>query len=147
MKIEKEYENIFRYCLYHVGGKEDAEDITQETFLRYLQHTEYHDKGKERPYLYKIAKNLCVDFLRKTQTESLDDKEISSGESGVLNYVSLRLAMEELSEEDREIIILRLVNGETISSIAEVFNTSRFIMSRRIRDITRRLKDKIGKEI
>lgn len=147
MKIEKEYEKIFRYCLYHVGGKEDAEDITQETFLRYLQHTEYHDKAKEKPYLYKIAKNLCIDFLRKTRTESLNDSEISSDDGGVLDHVSLRLAMGELSEEDREIIILRLVNGESISRIAELFNTSRFIMSRRIKDITRRLKNKIGKEI
>ncbi|MCM1133425.1 MAG: sigma-70 family RNA polymerase sigma factor [Ruminococcus flavefaciens] len=144
MKIEKEYDNIFRYALYHTGNKEDAEDITQEAFLKYLEHTEYHQKGNERQILYTIARNLCINLYRRNKPDSLDE-EVNSGEN-VAEKVALRLAMEKLSDEEREIIILRLVNDENISVIAKLFNTSRFTMSRRINNIIKKLKNELKGE-
>ena len=54
--------------------------------------------------------------------------------------------MSKLSEEEREIIIMRLVNGEKISVIAKIFGISRFTMGRRINDIISKLKEELGKE-
>lgn len=142
MKIEKEYDNIFRYALYHTNCREDAEDITQETFLRYISHTEYHKKGNERQVLYTIARNLCIDAYRKPQTEAIDEFTASDS-SDVEQETAVRLAMQKLSDTDREIIILRLVNGEKISVIGGIFGMSRFAVSRRIKDIIRRLKEEL----
>lgn len=144
MKIEKEYDNIFRYVLYHVGNKEDAEDITQEAFLKYLEHTEYHKQGKERQILYTIAKNMCINLYRKSRPEQLDNDIESCGD--ITEQVAVRLAMSKLSEEEREIIILRLVNDENISVIAKLFGTSRFTMGRRINSIIRKLKSELREE-
>ena len=138
MNIKTEYPKIFHYCLYYVHHKEDAEDITQETFLRFLQHPEY--QSHERQYLYKIAKNLCIDRLRKNSPDILDEALIPSQDSDVFTHVALRIALNELSQEDREIILLRYVNGEKISMIADMFHMSRFMMSRRIKNITKTLK-------
>lgn len=143
MKIENEYDNIFHYVLYHVNCREDAEDITQEAFLRYIQHPEYHKKGSERKLLYTIAKNLCVDASRKIKNIPLEE-DITSSDSDIQRDVAVRVAMSKLSDDEREIIILRLVNGEKISVIAEIFGTSRFTMSRRISDITRKLKAELS---
>lgn len=142
MKIEKEYDNIFRYALYHTGNKEDAEDITQDAFLKYLQHKEYHHKGNERQILYTIVRNLCIDLHRKTKPTPLD--ESMKSDDDVFSDVALRVAMSKLSEEEREIIILRYVNDENISVIAKLFGTSRFTMSRRINSIIKKLKNELG---
>lgn len=145
MKIEKEYDNIFRYVLYHVGNKEDAEDITQEVFLKYLEHKEYHHKGNERQIMYTIARNLFIDLYRKNKPVPLDDKPVPDG-SNVLIDVSVRIAMSRLSDEEREIIIMRLVNDENINVIAKIFGVSRFAMSRRINEIIKKLKNELRKE-
>lgn len=145
MKIEKEYDNIFRYVLYHVGNKEDAEDITQETFLKYLEHEEYHHKGNERQIMYTIARNLCIDLYRKNKPVPLDDNPVPDS-SNVLTDVSVRIAMSRLSDEEREIIIMRLVNDENINVIAKIFGVSRFAMGRRINEIIKKLKNELRKE-
>lgn len=139
VNIEKEYDNIFRYALCRTGNRHDAEDITQEAYLRYLQHEEYHN-GKERQILYTIVRNLCIDLHRRPK--SAPEEDIPSDED-IPQKVALRLAMSKLSDEDREIVILRFVNEEKISDIARLFNTSRFTMSRRIKDIVSRLKNEL----
>lgn len=146
MKIEKEYDNIFRYVFYRVNCREEAEDITQETFLRYIQHSEYHKIGTQRQFLYTIARNLCIDFYRKSKPETISDDFIQTENTDILRDVAVRLAMSKLSEEEREIIIMRLVNGEKISVIAKIFGISRFTMGRRINDIISKLKEELGKE-
>ena len=76
MDIEEEYDKIFRYCYWKVHNKEIAEDITQETFLRFLQ-SNYDERGKRIRFLYTIAGNLCIDEFRKKPFEdySLDSSE------------------------------------------------------------------------
>lgn len=141
MNIEKEYDDIFRYALYHTGNRHDAEDVTQEAYLKYLEHKEYHKQGKERQILYTIVRNLCIDLHRKTKAVPLEN-DVES-EENITDNVALRLAMSKLSDEDREIIILRLVNDENISVIAQLFGTSRFTMSRRINSIIKQLKSEL----
>ncbi len=141
MKIETEYNRIFHYCLYWLHHKEDAEDVTQETFLRYLQHPEYESHARQ--YLYKIARNLCIDKLRKIPPDSFDEEHVLTQTLGTPERVALKMAMDALPDEDREIIILRYVNGEKISLIAGMFGVSRFVMSKRIRRITQALKEKL----
>lgn len=141
MNIEKEYDNIFRYALYHTGSRQDAEDVTQEAYLKYLEHKEYHKQGKERQILYTITRNLCIDLHRKAKAVQLENDVESSID--VERTAALRLAMSRLSDEEREIVILRFVNDENISVIAKLFNTSRFTMSRRINDIMKRLKNEL----
>lgn len=141
MNIEKEYDDIFRYALYHTGNRHDAEDVTQEAYLKYLEHKEYHKQGKERQILYTIVRNLCIDLHRKAKAVPLEN-DVESAEN-ITDNVALRLAMAKLSDEDREIIILRLVNDENISVIAQLFGTSRFTMSRRINSIIKQLKSEL----
>lgn len=65
MDIEEQYDKIYRYCYFKLYDKQLAQDITQETFLRFFRQDLCLDSNKELPYLYTIAKNLCVDNFRK----------------------------------------------------------------------------------
>lgn len=139
MLIEDEYRGLYRYCLYRLHSQEDAEDAVQETFLRYLQRPDYRGRH-EREYLYTIARNLCTDRLRERQSLPLDEAERLPSGQDVALQAELRAALDALSEDDREIALLRFLSGEKIGVIAGMYGVSRFAMSRRIKDIQNRLK-------
>ena len=148
LDIDEQYEKIYRYCFLRVRHKETAEDLTQETFLRYLEHPHYNSVDKTLQLLYTIAGNLCTDEFRRKRTEELPDTDISSEnvEDDVLSNFDLKQALGKLSEEDREIILLRYVNEVPVNVIAKLHNISRFALNRRIKRILGTLHDYMGKE-
>lgn len=66
--VREYYPQILKYCRYHCPDRESAEDLTQETFARFFRNlSSYRHKGKALNYLYTIARNLCIDFMRKNR--------------------------------------------------------------------------------
>ena len=124
------YDKIYRYCFYKVRSSTAAEDITQETFLRYFaQNTEI--RNGDTAYIYTIAKNLCIDFFRRKPTEELDenypDADFSPDSD---NRVAVREAMQKLEEKKRELLLLRYSSGLSAKETAEVMGLSRFAVYR-----------------
>ena len=148
ISIDEQYDKVYRYCYLRVRHKETAEDITQETFLRYLEHPHYNSVDKTLQLLYTIAGNLCNDEFRKTRTSELpEDKAVDENiEDSVLADFELKQALAKLSDEDREIILLRYVNEVPVNVIAKLHNMSRFALNRRINSILGRLHEYLGKE-
>lgn len=146
--INEQYDKIYRYCFLRVRHKETAEDLTQETFLRYLEHPHYNSVDKTLQLLYTIAGNLCLDEFRKKKTTELSDTEVSAEnvEDDVLSEVDLKQALNRLSAEDREIILLRYVNEVPVNVIAKLYNISRFALNRRIKRILGDLHEYLGRE-
>ena len=142
MDIEEQYDKIYRFCYYKVHNREIAEDITQETFLRFL-YGGYEEQGKALNYLYSVARNLCIDEMRRPHWDSIDDKDILDDggfEDNLIGQIHLRRALGELSEEEREILFLRYVNGEPMSVISAMTGLSRFALHRRISGIKKKLR-------
>lgn len=146
--IDEQYDKIYRYCFLRVRHKETAEDITQETFLRYLEHPHYNSVDKTLQLLYTIAGNLCTDEFRRKKTAELSAAEVSDEnvEEDVISGYELRQALDRLSEDDREIILLRYVNEVPVNVIAKLHNISRFTLNRRIKRILGALHEYLGKE-
>ena len=149
MDIELFYDKIFRYCYYRIGDKATAEDLTQETFLRFLNA----DSRMPERYLYTIAKNLCIDEYRKTRPILTDETGDESSElpgadvtESLVDRMTILNAMEQMPEEEREVLILRYVNDEPVSAICALTGLSRFAVYRRCRDAAARLKEFLGKE-
>lgn len=69
--IYEQYDKIYRYCYFKVRNSVLAEDLTQETFLRYFEQTSYLERGRQMSYLYVIARNLCMDAFRRKKKEEL----------------------------------------------------------------------------
>ena len=148
INIDEQYEKIYRYCFLRVRHKETAEDITQETFLRYLEHPHYNSVDKTLQLLYTIAGNLCCDEFRNAKTAELpEDKAADEDiEDSVLSGFELKQALAKLSDEDREIILLRYINDVPVNVIAKLHNMSRFALNRRINSILGQLHKYLGKE-
>ena len=136
MDIEEEYDKIFRYCYWKVHNKEIAEDITQETFLRFLQ-SNYDERGKRIHFLYTIAGNLCIDESRKKTFEDYSENQnhTYSNADDLFTQIYVKQILSQLSEEDRDLMIMRYINREPISDICEVIGISRFALYRRLRGI------------
>ncbi len=146
--LHSQYDKIYRYCYIRVQNREKAEDLTQETFLRFLEKPQYHNKNKDLQYLYTIAGNLCIDEYRKKTTDELPEElpDNSCNEETILNSAVLSTALEKLSDEDREIILLRYVNEEPVGVISRLYNISRFALNRRIKNILEFLRNEFERE-
>ena len=62
MNLEEQYDRVFRYLYYRLHDRHIAEDLTQETFLRFLRSRTYEDENRQLQYLNWYAINEYHDI-------------------------------------------------------------------------------------
>ena len=154
-EIEEQYDKIYRYCYFKLQKRELAEDITQETFLRFLESDNYHNEGKALRYLYTIARNLCIDEFRKKPYQGLPEEFDEAGTTGnslhqgmvssdleekVVASLAMQTALGKLKEEERELLLLRYVNEVPVSVICNLHQISRFSLYRKLKGLLKTLE-------
>ena len=126
-----------------------AQDITQETFLRFCKQGLNLGSDKELPYLYTIAKNLCIDHFRKRTVESLEEiteEVIDDPTEDLISNLTLRMTISKLPEDEQELIFLRYVNEVSITTICKITGLSRFAVYRKLSKSLKWLKEELLKE-
>lgn len=141
LEINEQYDKIYRYCYFRVQDRMLAEDLTQETFLKYFAQASYIHRGKQLAYLYTIARNLCIDHYRKKQTEELNEEIAENPMEQVETSLYVRMAVEKLPEEMQELILLRYVNQLTVREICRITGMSRSSEYRMEKEAARRLQE------
>ncbi len=132
--FERYYTGIFRYLYYKVGDVHVAEDLSSEVFLRLLRFLAQERPGDllPKPWLYKIARNLAIDYYRKNQSyqPTTLEENVSMNEMVDVNVEqsldsqALYTAVNALPFDQREVIILRFVNNIPIAEAAQIMNRS-----------------------
>ncbi|MFC1958579.1 ECF subfamily RNA polymerase sigma factor, BldN family [Chloroflexota bacterium] len=131
------FDKIYRYVALKIGDKVEAEDMTQQVFLKALQSISSF-KWKGIPFsawLYRIAHNQVVDYLRKKtkRPSTLLDESLVSGSSDSnpqlmtehnLDTEQLLLATRRLTEAQREVISLRFTGELSTAEVAEIMGKS-----------------------
>ncbi len=173
-EIEKQYDKIYRYCYFRLRSRELAEDITQETFLKFLESTGYRNRGKSLQYLYTIARNLCIDAYRDSRREVLLEEEGEAGgfhgwmdigtrggnvwsravqysaqndsEEKWVEVLAVREALGNLDLQEQEILLLRFANEMPIKDICTLLSLSRFAVHRRVKAALAHLREVLGEE-
>ena len=126
-ELRETYDKIYRYCFYKVRNSAAAEDLSQETFLKYFSQNPKIKRGEDMAYLYTITKNLCIDYFRKKQTEELPEDYPAEEFSEMSDTkIAVRAALEKLDERHREIVLLRYLSGLSVNETAETMGISRF---------------------
>lgn len=132
---------VYSFALQSLRRREDAEDATQEVFLKLWRTLgTWRDEASVKTYIMRIARNTVIDMIRRRiahPTDSLtvedDDGEESQLDIADTDTTSnpaadyarreqiaeVRRAIDELEPEHREIIILRDINGLSYAEIAE----------------------------
>jgi RNA polymerase sigma-70 factor (ECF subfamily) len=137
IKYVQSYKNlIFSHAYYSTGTVEEAEDITQEIFLRLWRHMDSVKKKKVRPWLLRVTRNLCIDRSRKIRERhfsefmeqdqnAMEDQlmdEAANPEDEVIQSSSVEHIMNilnKLPEKLRTVVIMRDVQDLPYDLIAE----------------------------
>lgn len=144
-ELEEQYDKIYRYCYYKVKDPHLAEDLTQETFLRCLESSSFAKAGQPLAFLYTVARNLCVDEFRKKKPQSLPKGLYEEPpEERLVGEITLRMALEELPDRERELVLLRYVNEVPVSALAGLYGVSRFSLYRETKRILKKLERRIS---
>ena len=145
--LEEQYDKLYRYCYFKLRHGETAEDITQEAFLRYWERYHPRPTNEAVKLLYTIARNLCMDELRKQAALPLDEKlPAEPQEDTLLCRLSVQKALQKLSGEERELLLLRYVNQVPIRTIAALLGISRFTVYRKTISTANRFRKELRKE-
>lgn len=149
MELEEQYDKLFHYCCFKVYDRQLAQDITQETFLRFYRRNLKLDSSKILPYLYTTAKNLCADEFRKKpvyRMEDMEEEAVGDSSEELINRLALKDAIAKLPPEEQELVFLRYVQECSVASISKITGISRFAVYRRLSGALKQLKKELTKE-
>jgi RNA polymerase sigma-70 factor (ECF subfamily) len=143
---KKAYEALVRHYMTDafliargfVGDPDDARDLSQDAFVKAYQARDSFDANRPfYPWLYRILKNHCLNFLKRSarKTTSLyyednpDRERFTSASLTPLQHLEreerkeiVRVAIENLSDDHREIILLKNFRGYSYAEIAETLD-------------------------
>jgi RNA polymerase sigma-70 factor (ECF subfamily) len=140
--IFSEFQDRIYNCVYRLmGNAEDANDLTQETFLRaYSALPKIQGELKVVPWLYLIATNLCMDQLRRRKlirwepwdlfTSIFHPRQVARDNpehDAVLSEsrAQVQVVLEKLSPKYRMCLVLREYDGLSCQEIADIMGTTR----------------------
>jgi len=135
--IEQYQHRLLRYLVYLSGNRDLAEDLFQETWIRVLERgNQYDGKHEFSTWLYAVARNLTIDYLRRKKTVSLDglmeDEEHAPVEPTDTRPAAWEIvaqheraerisaALTTIPAECREVVVLRFQEGLRLEEIASV---------------------------
>ena len=104
---ERHKNGIFRYAFSILKDQQLAEDVLHDTFVKLLSVETTCAPGKEQAWLYRIARNLCYDRLRRTKRELSLIKTPACSDT-YFEYIDLISA---LSPKEQEIVTLKIIGG------------------------------------
>lgn len=143
--FDEHYDKIYRYCYFKLKNQHIAEDITQETFLRFMESNHYKDVGRPLAYMYTIARNLCMDEFRKVTIEELkEDMKEGGFEDALIEKENLKQAMKVLTNKEQELLLLRYVNEISFADLSKLYGKSRFALYRELSKITKKLERRLS---
>ena len=158
-KLVTAYEkNVYSLALRMIGDPEDAADMTQETFIKaYRSLSSFRGDSKFSSWLYRIASNVCLDFLR-SRSRHPQVSLSSSDEDGrtafelpdmsrnpeeqlmkKLSMEAVRRGLEQLPEQQRQILVLRELGGLSYAELARILGLEEGTVKSRIFRARKRL--------
>jgi len=137
--IKRYLKPIYSFTFRFVGDSQEAEDITQEVFVKTWRNLKKFNKNKSfKTWIFHIAKNTSLDFLKKKRTIPFSDFENEEGENKLIETLvdlaplpdelferaditeMLNMAMNQLAPKYRMVLFLRYNDHFTFREIAEI---------------------------
>ena len=142
--------DVLRVAYYYLGSREQAEDVTQDVFVKLLTNCPSLEKGKEKAWLLKVALNRCRDLWRSSWL-----KKVVLGHPGfecfpapdmigrLADQQTLSEAVSSLKPEFKEVVLLFYYQGFSVSEISEMLGIAEGTVSSRLS----RAREKLQKEL
>ena len=125
---------LLAFCRHMLGSTEDAEDVLQEVFTAAFNAMLADDRPiNARPWLYRIARNRCLNHLRKPVAAGLDSMDVFERDGGVTTadtvhrreeFRQIVSDVQDLPETQRTALLLREIDALSSDQIAEAMDTT-----------------------
>lgn len=141
--VKRHKRKVYTTIYLIVNDRYIAEDLFQETFIKVVQkikNEHYNEEGKFLPWILRIARNLAIDYFRKTKRTPTITTE--NGDEDIFKYVengehtredsmirtqserAIRDLIHRLPEEQKEVLVLRHYSDLSFKEIADLTNVS-----------------------
>ncbi len=154
---ERYWEAIQRYCMSYLEDEALASDVTQETFAK-VTSGEIRPEGLVKPWLYKVARNRCLDIVRRHQRSPTHHHRLRTGFDAARDTAGplTRMAEEErralirhiiasMSEEYRSVLLLKHFEGFSRSEMAEALEITEATVKGRLVRASTHLREQLAK--
>lgn len=132
---ERYKQRIYHYLYYRLGETHLAEDLTTEVFIRVIRGLPRLRESSPslQAWIFQIARNLATDQLRKQRGRMhtrLDEQLVDPGPTPdyvaelSMTFNQLHDALQQLTDDQREVILLRFINGLSTEQVVQVMNKS-----------------------
>ena len=125
---------LLAFCRHMLGSTEDAEDVLQEVFTAAFNAMLADDRPiNARPWLYRIARNRCLNHLRRPVAAGLDSMDVFERDGGVTTadtvhrreeFRQIVADVQDLPETQRTALLLREIDALSYEQIAEAMDTT-----------------------
>ncbi len=150
--VAQNHGSVYSLALRLTGSRCDAEDITQEVFMKfYKSSSSFRGDSKVATLLYRITYNHTIDFLRRrrVKTSELREDMVAQGASESSQEQKMQLlerAIESLPVEDRAIITLFYMENRSVEEISRIATISIANVKVRLHRIRKKLHAIIGEQ-
>ncbi len=149
MAVERFSTDVFRMAYARLGNKSDAEDITQDTFIKYLKETKpFVDENHVKAWLLRVAinssKNLVNSASHRKNT-SIDAADLMSVETE--DYSEVYEAVLRLPEKYRIVVHLYYYEGYSVEEIADMLSAKESTVKSWMRRARMKLKDILKEDV
>ncbi|MBI5531463.1 MAG: RNA polymerase sigma factor [Deltaproteobacteria bacterium] len=165
--VQRHKQPLYNFLLRQLRTRSAAEDGLQDVFLRVVQSaSEFKHEARFTTWVYTIARNMCIDQLRKMSLRNHDSLDRPVGEDGpslgeqtsdghsrasvertaTSDELRVRItqAVEALPEEQREVFLLREAANLPFKEIAEITSTPENTVKSRMRYALDRLQEALN---
>jgi RNA polymerase sigma factor (sigma-70 family) len=145
---------LFRHALFRTSNHQAALDLVQDAFMKTWNQIVRGDSIENfQPYLYHVLNNLIIDFYRKKKSVSLDAladegfDPLGTSASEIIDQAEQNQVMkylQELPPSDRDVLIMRYVDGLQVKQIAALLQESQNAISVRLHRALKKLESQFN---
>lgn len=131
-------DRVYSYAFYFLRDRDDAEDVTQDVFIRLWEHRDSIDKQRLVAWMMRVTHNRCIDVIRQKKgnrrlsgPEGFLERSIADDDPGAHPESRLEAsetqrmllsAMDELPERTKSMLLLHYFQGLKYEEIGEILN-------------------------
>lgn len=147
--FERYHVRLFNFLLKMTRDKDASQDLTQEVFYKAIKYRRSYKKGKFSSWMYTIARNCFSDYYqtKKTENQRFEDVEFKT-EKKEQNTIEnnetieqLNQALAQLSNSDKELIVMNRYQGIKYQEIAEITGSTAGAVKTKVHRALHKLKD------
>lgn len=131
--VRENADSLYRYAYHFLRNSMDAEDVLQESLLKLWDiRKRIAPSANPRAYMFRMIKNLCLDRLRRENRRSIHiqehlseqkvDPQLTETSDGKEQFAQIMQIIQNLPETQKEILLLRNIEGYSIKEIAEILD-------------------------